>query len=82
MKPAGFYTAGVPPKEHAEVLLWAFGPGPIESASGSDLRDRWNRRNAEHFVIGSLDPIDDTMVRIGKAWIEHKNKLGIKSKGR
>ncbi len=66
--------AGVPPEKIDACMEWAFGPRWQAKPLG-DCRDYWNRHHSI-CKIKSVDPVHETLIRIGKLFMMYEEKGG------
>jgi hypothetical protein len=66
-----FEEAGVPKKEIHKCLCWAFGED-YGSLPLSELKDRWNERHGDLFLLYETDLINESLKQIGKAYLKRK----------
>lgn len=62
-------NAGVPQKKRGDCLRWAFGEDAL-SILISEMDDRWRQRHSDIFMLIGSDPLYESTIRIGKAYLE------------
>ena len=60
--------AGVPPQRIEECLEWAFGRIDAKE-SMEDLRQRWNKKHGDIFIVSKEDHLKAFVWSVGKAYV-------------
>jgi hypothetical protein len=68
-----FWEAGVPENELYDCYSWAFGEDYLSILS-MEIADRWRERHGNLFYIYDVDDFRDSMIRIGRAYLNRAGK--------
>ena len=75
-----FIAAGVPKDRITECLEWAFGKS-WKKIGVNEMKDIWNKKHSDLFVIDGADPVWKALVSIGMAWVDYVKPIDDKKKG-